>query len=490
MSVTRIKAIDSHTGGEPTRVVMAGGPDLGSGTMAERLLRFRERFDDFRSAMVNEPRGTDAIVGALLCEPSDPTCDAGVIFFNNVGLSGDVRPRHHRAGRHAGAPGAGSAGQHPDRTAGGQRWRPGSTPTAASPSATWPSYRHRRRRGGGGAGHRHGVWRCRLGRELVFPGAAAHGRSFRSATCDELTDYAWRIRRRSKRRASPEQTARRSTTSSFSAADRAGADSKNFVLCPGKAYDRSPCGTGTSAKLACLSADGKLRPGKIWRQESIIGSVFEGVVSVVDGKLDPEITGDAYVNAEADLLLDERDPFCYGIPAHEQQLRRSHRRRRHRRRRLRRGVRRAGLTVVVVEPRPHWRRRHRGGHGPHRGDGRFARAARAHQLFAQLWMERSPEIAAGRGIRRAARSGWRPTTRRWRKSGASWECIDSIGVRAEVLGAAELGRGRAESAAGTRRRAAGAGRCGGLSAVRRALSAGTRATTRARCCASAQAAAS
>src|SRR5215471_6790414 len=84
----RIRVVDSHTGGEPTRVVIEGGPDLGSGTMAERLARFRERFDDFRSAVVNEPRGNDAIVGALLCEPSDSSCDAGVIFFNNVGYLG------------------------------------------------------------------------------------------------------------------------------------------------------------------------------------------------------------------------------------------------------------------------------------------------------------------------------------------------------------------------------------------------------------------
>ena len=112
MRVTRIKAIDSHTGGEPTRVVVAGGPDLGRGPMAERAVRFREQFDDFRSATVNEPRGNDAIVGALLCEPSDPACDAGVIFYNNVGISGNVRPRHHRAGGHAGAHGARPAGKH------------------------------------------------------------------------------------------------------------------------------------------------------------------------------------------------------------------------------------------------------------------------------------------------------------------------------------------------------------------------------------------
>src|SRR5262249_19212281 len=99
----------------------------------------------------------------------------------------------------------------------------------------------------------------------------------------------------------------------FGPAVAPGADSRSFVLCPGKAYDRSPCGTGTSAKLACLHADGKLAPGQVWKQESIVGSVFEGTISVMDGKGYPEITGSAYVNAEADLILDEADPFCYGI---------------------------------------------------------------------------------------------------------------------------------------------------------------------------------
>jgi 4-hydroxyproline epimerase len=101
----------------------------------------------------------------------------------------------------------------------------------------------------------------------------------------------------------------------FGSAQLAGADSKNFVLCPGKAYDRSPCGTGTSAKLACLYADGKIRKEQIWRQESIIGSVFEGSVKVRDGKIYPSITGAAFVNAEAELVLDPRDPFCMGISA-------------------------------------------------------------------------------------------------------------------------------------------------------------------------------
>ncbi len=80
--------IDSHTGGEPTRLVVSGGPDLGNASLADRLERFRKHHDDFRSAVVNEPRGSDVIVGALLCEPVDSSCAVGVIFFNNVGYLG------------------------------------------------------------------------------------------------------------------------------------------------------------------------------------------------------------------------------------------------------------------------------------------------------------------------------------------------------------------------------------------------------------------
>jgi 4-hydroxyproline epimerase len=89
--------------------------------------------------------------------------------------------------------------------------------------------------------------------------------------------------------------------------------SKNFVLCPGRAYDRSPCGTGTSAKLACLVVDGKFKPGDIWRQESIIGSVFEGSVQVVGSQVIPSIKGGAFITGEATLILDANDPWCHGI---------------------------------------------------------------------------------------------------------------------------------------------------------------------------------
>ena len=99
----------------------------------------------------------------------------------------------------------------------------------------------------------------------------------------------------------------------FCASEREGVDSKNFVLCPGKVYDRSPCGTGTSAKLACLFADGKLKEGQVWRQESIVGSVFEGTIKVIDNVVHPRIKGSAFITAEAELILDARDPFAMGI---------------------------------------------------------------------------------------------------------------------------------------------------------------------------------
>src|SRR6059058_5456613 len=87
-SIHRIRVLDSHTGGEPTRLVVSGAPDLGKGIISERLHRLRAEHDEFRSAVVNEPRGSDVVVGALLCEPHDRTCAAGVIFFNNVGYLG------------------------------------------------------------------------------------------------------------------------------------------------------------------------------------------------------------------------------------------------------------------------------------------------------------------------------------------------------------------------------------------------------------------
>jgi 4-hydroxyproline epimerase len=314
VNVTRIKVIDSHTGGEPTRVVVSGGPDLGSGPMAERMTRFRDRFDDFRRATVNEPRGNDAIVGALLCEPSDPTCDAGVIFYNNVGYLGMCG--HGTIGlvvtlAHMGRVQAGSACRLETNMGNVEaRLNPNGSVTirnvasyrlAAQVPVEVPGFGTVRGDIAWG-----GNW---------FYLCDGHGQELSPRRVDELTDFAWRIRQGLEAHGiTGAEGCPIDHIELFGPPTAAGADSKNFVLCPGKAYDRSPCGTGTSAKLACLHADGKLQPGQIWRQESITGSVFEGTVSVVDGKIRPEITGHAYVIAEADLLLDSRDPFCYGIP--------------------------------------------------------------------------------------------------------------------------------------------------------------------------------
>jgi len=134
----------------------------------------------------------------------------------------------------------------------------------------------------------------------------SHGQRLERDNVEALTDYAWRLRR-AVNREHPEVD----HVELFGPSARA--DSRNFVLCPGKAYDRSPCGTGTSAKLACLVADGKLKEGQVWRQESIIGSVFEGSVRIADGAVHPTIKGSAFITAESTLLRDPRDPFASGI---------------------------------------------------------------------------------------------------------------------------------------------------------------------------------
>jgi proline racemase len=129
---------------------------------------------------------------------------------------------------------------------------------------------------------------------------------------ERLTDLTWRIRQAVNAQGYPEVD----HIELFGPARSKGGHSRNFVLCPGKAYDRSPCGTGTSAKLACLAADGKLQEGHAWVQESILGSTFTGRFRWVDqakGEIAPVITGTAHVNAEVTLLLDDADPFCWGI---------------------------------------------------------------------------------------------------------------------------------------------------------------------------------
>jgi 4-hydroxyproline epimerase len=309
-TVQRIAVIDSHTGGEPTRVVAGGGPDLGAGTLAGRRAVLRERYDWFRSAVVNEPRGSDVLVGALLCPPADPSCAAGVIFFNNVGYLGMCG--HGTIGvavtlAHLGRIGPGTHRLETPVGVVAFDYAGGNTVTVENV----PSYRH----AAGvtveveGAGPVTGdvAW----GGNWFFL-VNDHREQLTLDNVERLTDVTWRIRQALRQRRITGKDGQEIDHIELFGPSLV-ADSRNFVLCPGKAYDRSPCGTGTSAKLACLVADGKLRAGDVWRQESIVGSIFEGRVEIVGGVVYPSITGSAYVNAEAKLILDERDPFCMGI---------------------------------------------------------------------------------------------------------------------------------------------------------------------------------
>lgn len=308
----KISIIDSHTGGEPTRLIIAGGPDLGSGPLAQRLDNFRNIHDPIRSAVVCEPRGSDVLVGALLCDPFDPTCSAGVIFFNNVGYLGMCG--HGMIGFIASLAYLGriATGRHRIDTPVGVV----EAELHADRSVTV---------------HNVPAWRAKQNVAVDVPGygivtgdvawggnwfflIAQHAQSVHPDNIEALTDFCWQVRQALERNGvTGANGAAIDHIELFAAPLAAGADSKNFVLCPGKAYDRSPCGTGTSAKIACLAADGKLAAGHIWRQESIIGSVFEASYRRDGDHILPSIRGTAYVNAESTLLLDESDPFVWGI---------------------------------------------------------------------------------------------------------------------------------------------------------------------------------
>ncbi|MES2073798.1 MAG: 4-hydroxyproline epimerase [Pseudomonadota bacterium] len=308
----KISIIDSHTGGEPTRLIIDGGPDLGRGPLPERLARFKAEFDHYRSASVCEPRGSDVIVGALACEPYDPSCTAGVIFFNNVGYLGMCG--HGMIGFIATLAYQGKIGIGSHRV---------ETPVGivevelhADHSVTVhnvPAYRHRKDVAIDVPGYGRVVGDVAWGGNWFFL-VAEHGQELGLDQVDALTDFSWRVRQALQAAGvTGDGGAVIDHIELFGNAKSPHNHSQNFVLCPGKAYDRSPCGTGTSAKLACLAADGKLAPGDIWRQESIIGSVFEGSYRQAGDKILPSIRGTAFVNAEASLLLDEHDPFVWGI---------------------------------------------------------------------------------------------------------------------------------------------------------------------------------
>ena len=311
----KVQVIDSHTEGEPTRVVLDGAPDLGEGTAAERLRVFRERFDGFRSAVCNEPRGFDAMVGALLLPPADPAALAQVIFFNNVGYLGMCV--HGTVGlgvtlRHLGKIQPDGTQHTIETPVGNVRIEAREDGSIAVENV--PSYR---------TAHRVTVETEHHGRmtgDVAWGGnwfflVDDHGQDLDARRLRALTDCAADVRRALVRQGiTGTDGAEIDHIELFGPPRRADADSRNFVLCPGLEYDRSPCGTGTSAKLACLFADGKLAESAEWRQESIIGSRFTGhVKDLGDGRVLPIVAGHAHVIAESTLVLGADDPFREGI---------------------------------------------------------------------------------------------------------------------------------------------------------------------------------
>jgi 4-hydroxyproline epimerase len=305
-----IGVIDSHTGGEPTRVVVSGGPELGGGTVAGRLEVFRNQHDRFRCAIVNEPRGSEVLVGALLCEPSAEDCATGVIFFNNVGFLGMCG--HGAIGviatlEHMGAIGT---GEHRIETPAGIVTATLHADRSVSVGNV-PSCRKERAVSVAVEGFGNVTGDVAYGGNWFFL-VENHGLALEMGTIEQLTDCAWRIRRAVNAQGFPEVD-----HIELFGAPAGGGDSRSFVLCPGKAYDRSPCGTGTSAKLACLAADGRLAEDTDWTQESVIGSKFTGRYRWLDrakGIIVPVITGRAHITSEATLILDDDDPFCWGFP--------------------------------------------------------------------------------------------------------------------------------------------------------------------------------
>ena len=310
----RVEVVDSHTEGEPTRVVVGGWPQPEGRTMAERrgfLLRHQDRL---RQALVCEPRGHDAIVGALLTPAVEPGSGTGVVFFNNkggLGMCGHGLIGVVRTLEHLGQLGPGTLRvDTPVGTVGAELEADG-----AVTIENVPAYCHAqdvtlevpgvgRVTGDVAWG---GNWFFLT--ELRAPALELKNAPLLTEITTQIMD-ALRARGVTGR-----EGAEIDHVELFGPPQRPDADSRNFVLCPGLAYDRSPCGTGTSAKLAVLAARGKLQPGQRWRQESITGSRFEGWLEEKDGGLVPHIRGRAYVMGRATLFFDARDPFREGFTA-------------------------------------------------------------------------------------------------------------------------------------------------------------------------------
>jgi 4-hydroxyproline epimerase len=305
-----IRIIDSHTAGEPIRVVMEGGPPLGDGPLSARVERFRERFDRYRIAVVGAPRGAAGMVGALLCPPHRADCELGVIFFDDLGYLGMCT--HGTIGVVA-------------ALAQARQLMPGLIkidtpagpvdvllhPTGEITVSNVASYRRCKQVALAVTGVGEVLGDVAWGGHWFFL-VDRHSLRIDLQNIEALTEFAARVRQAANMQGHPEVD----HVELFVPSAASRAHSRNFVLRQGKAYDRSPCGAGMSAKLACLAADGRLAEGEAWMQESVTGGVFVAKYRWLDrlkGHIAPFITGTAHVIAEATLRLDPYDPFCWGI---------------------------------------------------------------------------------------------------------------------------------------------------------------------------------
>lgn len=310
--VRRIRVLDSHTEGEPTRVVLEGAPDLGDGPLEERVKVFRTGHDAFRSGVTCEPRGSEVVVGALLCKPVNPNCVTGVIFFNDVGYLGMCGHGTIGVVRSLAHLGRIEPGQHLIETPVGEVSAE-LLPDGSVSVSNVLSYRYRpavavdvpgigRLEGDIAWG---GNWFFLLGDhslELTMNRRAelvSVTRAIRTALADNgITG---------------KDGAFIDHIELFGKPDNPENSSRNFVLCPGASFDRSPCGTGTSAKMACLYADGKLSEGEMWRQEGFLGTHFVGTIRAQGEAVLPTIRGRAWITGESELLFEQDDPFASGI---------------------------------------------------------------------------------------------------------------------------------------------------------------------------------
>jgi len=308
----QVTVIDSHTAGEPTRVVLSGLPELGAGSLAERCQRFAEHHDHWRSALMCEPRSAEIVVGALLQTPVSPDCCAGVIFFNNVGylgmcghgMMGVVRtlvylgrivPGRHRVETPVGVVGVELHQDGRVSVDNVESWR-----AHANVPVEVPGYGQLKGDIAWG-----GNWFFITSQVPV---------ALELANAPQLTTYAKAIKHALDAAGiSGEDGGIIDHIEISGQAPDGSGQARNFVLCPGGAYDRSPCGTGTSAKLACLAADGALAPGERWIQQGILGSHFEASYQPGARGILPRVTGQAWLTGKAELLLESDDPFVWGI---------------------------------------------------------------------------------------------------------------------------------------------------------------------------------